>query len=79
MKRGVKIGIIFLSHKKKVKTMGMGVKVLINVKNDNGTFNTEYGYILRRLNCDLYEIWGETSQSVLWLSREEFKELPKEE
>lgn len=59
--------------------MGMGVKVLINVKNDNGTFNTEYGYILRRLNCDLYEIWGETSQSVLWLSREEFKELPKEE
>ena len=58
--------------------MGVGVKVLINVKDHDGEVNTEYGYIMRRLNADLYEIYGESSQVVFWLSKSEFTELPKE-
>lgn len=58
--------------------MGVGVKVLIDIKDHDGKRNTEYGYIMRRLNADLYEIYGETSQVVFWLSRSEFQELPKE-
>lgn len=31
--------------------MSVGIRVLISVKDHNGESNTEYGYIMRRLQC----------------------------
>ncbi len=55
--------------------MSIGVKVLINTKDGNGHTITEYGYITRRLNSQLYEIWSESSQVTYLLSPEEFTEI----
>ena len=55
--------------------MDTGVKVLINTKDDNGNNIAEYGYITRRLNSQLYEIWVESSQSTYLLSPQEFTEI----
>lgn len=59
--------------------MGIGIKVLINTKDDKGHIITEYGYITRRLNAQLYEIWGESSQVTFLLSPDEFTEIPNDE
>lgn len=58
--------------------MSIGVKVIINTKDDNNHIITEYGYIVRRLNAHLYEVWGESSQTTYLLSPEEFTEITKE-
>jgi hypothetical protein len=55
--------------------MSIGVRVIINTKDDNNNPVTEYGYIVRRLNAHLYEIWGESSQIIFFLSPEEFTEI----
>lgn len=55
--------------------MPIGVKVLIDTKDGNGQTITEYGYIMRRLNAHLYEIYGENSQVVYQLTPDEFTEL----
>ena len=52
-----------------------GIRVLINTKNDTGQAITEYGYITRRLNAHLYEVYGETSKTLFSLSPDEFKEI----
>jgi len=59
--------IIFGKKEKKP----MGVKVEINL----GDGKKEYGYIVRRHNVDNYEIWCEEQQKVLFLCKEEFKEV----
>lgn len=48
-----------------------GVRVEIKSKDNK----KEYGYILRRINVDNYEIWCEDSDKILYLCKEEFKEL----
>jgi hypothetical protein len=80
MNNGKKIGIKFLDKNLQIEsqTMGVGVKVLIKTKDEKGHNITEYGYIVRRLNAQVYEVWGESSQSIFLLSPEEFTELPKE-
>lgn len=55
--------------------MTTGVKVLINIKNTEGDTVSEYGYITRRLNGHLYEIWVEKSQTTYLLSPQEFIEI----
>jgi len=35
----------------------------------------EYGYILRRLNADSYEVWLESADSTVVLSPKEFVEV----
>lgn len=55
--------------------MATGIKVLINTKDDNNHAITEYGYIMRRLNAQLYEIYGESSQVIYHLTPEEFTEV----
>lgn len=52
-----------------------GIKVLINTKNDAGQVIKEYGYITRRINAHLYEVYGETSNVLFSLSPDEFKEI----
>jgi hypothetical protein len=54
--------------------MGQG-KVVINAKDDKGKDVCDYGYILRRINAHLYEIWAETYQTLFLLSPEDFKEI----
>lgn len=44
-----------------------GIKVLIN--------NSDFGYILRRLDSYSYEIWNDTKQKVDILNKSEFKEI----
>jgi hypothetical protein len=56
----------------------MGIKVLINTKDGNNRAITEYGYIMRRLNAHLYEIFGESSQVIYHLTPEEFTEVTNE-
>jgi hypothetical protein len=52
-----------------------GIKVLIDTKNyDNQPING-FGYILRRLNAQAYEIWLEGMETVLVLHPDEFKEI----
>lgn len=63
------------SLEKRNQKMSIGVKVLINTKDGNGHTITEYGYIMRRLNAHLYEIYGEGSQIIYRLSPEEFTEI----
>lgn len=55
--------------------MTEGVRVLINTKSDSGESIKEYGYITRRINAHLYEVYGETSNTLFNLSPEEFKEI----
>ena len=55
--------------------MTYGVRVLINTKNNSGEKIQEYGYITRRINAHLYEVYGETSNVLFNLSPEEFKEI----
>lgn len=52
-----------------------GVRVLIKTKNNFGKDIKEYGYITRRINAHLYEIYGETSKILFQLSPDEFKEI----
>lgn len=54
--------------------MSEGVRILIKIKDKD----SEYGYIMRRLNNDLYEVYAETSQVVLMLSPSEFQEISRE-
>lgn len=58
-----------------MKNNDVGVKVLINTKDINGNIISGDGYILRRLNVDIYEIWAESLQSVLILDKEDFTEI----
>jgi hypothetical protein len=51
-----------------------GVKVQINTKDDNQNEIKGDGYICRRLNSELYEIWSEELQTILLLSTKEFEE-----
>jgi hypothetical protein len=51
-----------------------GIKVKINTIDQNNKEVSGEGYICRRLNADLYEIWSETTQELLLLSKEEFIE-----
>jgi hypothetical protein len=55
--------------------MTIGVRVLIDTKDGNNYPIREYGYITRRLNAQLYEIWGESSQVTYLLSPQEFTEI----
>lgn len=52
-----------------------GIKVLINTKNDLGKKIKEYGYITRRINAHLYEVYGEASDMIFSLNPSEFKEI----
>lgn len=51
-----------------------GIKVKIKTADQNNNEVVGDGYICRRLNADLYEIWCETTQELLLLSKEEFIE-----
>ena len=55
--------------------MTNGVRVLIDTNDDHNCPIIEYGYITRRLNSQLYEIWGESSQETYLLSPQEFTEI----
>lgn len=55
--------------------MTNGVRVLIDTNDDHNRPIIEYGYITRRLNSQLYEIWGESSQETYLLSPKEFTEI----
>lgn len=55
--------------------MTNGVRVQINTKNDLEQPIQEYGYIVRRINAHLYEVYGETSKTLFSLHPEEFKEI----
>ena len=57
------------------KKMSQGSKVLINTKDGNNHDVCDYGYIVRRMNAQLYEIWSETYQVSMLLSPEEFTEI----
>lgn len=59
--------------------MPTGVRVLINTNDGNNHAITEYGYITRRLNSQLYEIWGESSQITYLLSPQEFTEIKEDQ
>lgn len=54
--------------------MNQGVKVIINTNYEDGQIINGEGYIMRRLNYDLYEIWSEESQTILTLHRDDFLE-----
>jgi hypothetical protein len=54
-----------------------GVKVIVEAKDDKGSKVCDYGYIIRRYNADAYEIWLETYQVSLILSKDEFTEIIK--
>ena len=56
-------------------TKDIGVKVSIDTKDANGNTVDGDGYILRRLNVDVYEIWSENLQTILTLDKDEFKEV----
>lgn len=51
-----------------------GIKVKIKTIDQNNKEFVGEGYMCRRLNVDLYEIWCDTTQELLLLSREEFVE-----
>lgn len=51
-----------------------GVKVVINTFDENQNKINGEGYICRRLNSDLYEVWSEELHTILLLSPEEFEE-----
>lgn len=55
-----------------------GVKVLINTKDEKGRDICDYGYITRRINAQVYEIWSESYQTVFLLHPEEFTEVNKD-
>lgn len=55
--------------------MSLGIKVLINTKDDNNHTITEYGYIMRQIDANLYEIYGENSQTIYILRSSDFTEL----
>ena len=55
-----------------------GVKVLIETKNHNNQTINDFGYILRRLNAQAYEIWAEGTETVLVLHPDEFKEIEED-
>lgn len=59
--------------------MSAGVRVLIDTNDGNSHTITEYGYITRRLNSQLYEIWGESSQVTYLLSPQEFTEIKEDQ
>lgn len=50
----------------------MGIKVKIKTLDSN---QNKIGYICRRLNSDLYEIWIKDSNSLLLLEKKDFIEL----
>lgn len=54
--------------------MGQGVKVKINTIDENKNKIISEGYICRRINANLYEIWSEEHQCLMLLSKEEFVE-----
>lgn len=54
--------------------MSNGVLVQIKTKDENQNEIKGDGYICRRLNVDLYEIWSEELHEVLLLSKDEFEE-----
>ena len=54
-----------------------GVRVIVEAKDDKGSKVCDYGYIIRRHNADAYEIWLETYQVSLILSKDEFTEIIK--
>lgn len=45
----------------------IGIKIIIH---EDG-----YGYIMRRLNSETYEVWSENLQIPLILHKEEFREV----
>jgi len=55
-----------------------GVKVLIDAKDYNDQEIIGYGFILRRLNAQAYEIWTEMMQTVVILHPDEFKEIEED-
>jgi hypothetical protein len=70
-KCGIIIGKIFLEKR---EIMSQGVKVKINTTDENQNKITGDGYICKRINAELYEIWSEEHQSVMLLTPEEFIE-----
>lgn len=61
--------------RKRGQKMTTGVRVLINTKDNNDNPIVEYGYITRRLNAQLYEVWGDPSKITYLLSPKEFTEI----
>ena len=59
--------------------MATGIKVLIDTKDDTGYRITGYGYITRRINAQLYEVWIESSNETYLLSPNEFTETQTKE
>lgn len=59
--------------------MSEGIKVLIDTKDDTGCLITGYGYITRRINAQLYEVWIESSNEIYLLSPNEFTETQTKE
>lgn len=55
-----------------------GIKVLIDTKDRDGQPIDGYGFIMRRLNAQAYEIWAETLQSVIVLHPDDFKEMDED-
>jgi hypothetical protein len=52
-----------------------GIKVLIDTKDCDGQPIDGYGFIMRRLNAQAYEIWAEALQTVIILHPDDFKEM----
>jgi hypothetical protein len=59
--------------------MSTGIRVLIETKDDRGRHITGYGYITRRINAQLYEVWIESSNETYLLSPNEFIETQTKE
>ena len=55
-----------------------GIKVLIDTKDYDGQPIDGYGFIMRRLNAQAYEIWAEALQTVIVLHPDDFKEIDED-
>jgi hypothetical protein len=55
-----------------------GIKVLIDTKDYDGQPIDGYGFIMRRLNAQAYEIWVEALQTVMVLHPDDFKETDED-
>ena len=68
-KFGLKIGKEYL-----VKIMN-GIKVKIKTTDQNNNEINCEGFICRRINVDLYEVWSEENQTLFLLDKSEFEEI----
>lgn len=52
-----------------------GIKVKIKTTDQNNNEINCEGFICRRINVDLYEVWSEENQTLFLLDKSEFEEI----